>query len=129
MEPNQTNQSSTQSSQNGETVSNEAPKNPQPSSNTGMALLCYLGILIIIPFLTDSKNDPFVKFHIKQGLVLLVLFFAATMIAAIPILGWIVSFVAWVLGTILAVLGIINALSGKQKELPLIGKYASHFNF
>ena len=45
----------------------EAPK-PSAGHNTGMAVLAY--ILFFIPLLTDAKNDPFVKFHVKQGLVL-----------------------------------------------------------
>lgn len=48
----------------------------QHHNNTGdgnlMAIFAYLGIFIIVPFLTDSKNNPFVKFHLKQGLALLV---------------------------------------------------------
>jgi len=35
-----------------------------------MAILAY--ILFFIPLLTDSKNDPYVKYHIKQGLVLFI---------------------------------------------------------
>ncbi|GAF91940.1 unnamed protein product, partial [marine sediment metagenome] len=36
--------------------------------NTGMAIVAY--ILFFIPLLTDAKNDPFVKYHVKQGLSL-----------------------------------------------------------
>jgi len=31
-------------------------------------------------------------------------------------------FILWIMGT-------INALTGKQKELPLIGQYAKHLDF
>jgi uncharacterized membrane protein len=105
---------------------------PSPSgqsSNTGMAILSYLGILIIIPFLTEAHKDPFVKFHIKQGLVLLIAEIASSVLAAIPILGWIASPILWLICVVLLIMGIINAASGKQKELPIIGKFASHFNF
>ncbi len=100
-----------------------------PSSNTGMAILCYLGILIVIPLLTAAKDDPFVKFHIKQGLTLIILFFVSSAIMIVPILGWVVGGIAWVVGVILAILGIINAVNGAQKELPIIGKYSKYFNF
>ena len=40
--------------------------------NTLMAVLAYLGILILVPFLTDAKKDPFVKFHLKQGVALII---------------------------------------------------------
>ncbi|MCD6422236.1 hypothetical protein J7L13_02730 [bacterium] len=36
-----------------------------------MAVLCYLGILVLIP-LVLKKSDPEVKFHIEQGLTLFV---------------------------------------------------------
>ena len=105
---------------------------PSPSgqnSNVGMAILAYLGILIVIPFLTEAHKDPFVKFHIKQGLVLLITDVIASVIAAIPILGWIASPIIWLICVVLLIMGIVNAASGKEKELPIIGKFASHFNF
>ena len=94
-----------------------------------MAILAYLGILIIVPFLTDAKNDPFVKFHLKQGLVLIVLEVISLFVNVVPILGWIVGFLLWLAILILIVTGVINAASGKMKELPLIGHFASKFNF
>ena len=96
--------------------------------NTGMAILCYFGILVLIPFLTDAKNDPFVKFHIKQGLVLLIAYLIIGVITALPVIGWIVGGVAWILLLILFIMGIINAASGKEVELPVIGKFGSSFN-
>ena len=96
--------------------------------NTLMAVLAYLGILIIIPFLV-AKDKPFVKFHLKQGLVL-----------------FIIEAIVWVLGMyffwelyrvlqlvnlamiIFSILGIVNVLQGKEKELPLLGQFAKHFN-
>ena len=41
----------------------------------------------------------------------------------IPILGWIIAPIASILITVLSVIGIINALNGKAKELPIIGKF------
>ena len=35
-----------------------------------LAILCYFGILLIIPWMM-AKDDEFVKFHVKQGLTLL----------------------------------------------------------
>jgi len=86
-----------------------------------MGILCYLGFLWIIPLLTDSKNDPFVKFHINQGIVLTLLLVAASIVAVIPILGWLISFVAYVAGGVFAIMGIINCTKMEEKPLPLIG--------
>lgn len=106
--------------------------NPPPSSgssNMGMAILAYLGILIVVPFLTEAKNDPFVKFHIKQGLSLIILEVIAMFVNIVPVLGWIVGFFLWLVILIFIIMGIMNAASGKQKELPLIGGLAKNFNF
>jgi uncharacterized membrane protein len=97
----------------------------QTSSNrTLMAVLSYIGILVLIPLLTDAKNDPFVKFHIKQGLVLLIADVVVGFIAWIPIVGW----AAGVFIFILFIMGIINAAGGKETPLPVIGQFGSKFN-
>lgn len=88
-----------------------------------MGILCYLGVLIIIPLLT-SKNNSFVKFHLKQGLVLViceaVLWIATRMFwPLIPLIS-VLQLVVFVL----AVIGIINVVQKKHKDLPLVGKFA-----
>jgi len=99
-------------------------ENKSQSSNTLMAVLCYLGILVLIPLLTDAKNDPFVKFHIKQGLVLLIADVIAGFVVAVPVIGWILSPIIWIILAVLFIMGIINAASGKQTPLPILGKFA-----
>ncbi len=91
-----------------------------------IAILSYFGILLIIPFLV-AKDDEFVKYHVKQGLVLLIAELALMVLAVIPVLGWIVGFFGWIFAIILAIIGIINVVGGKQKELPVIGQYANRF--
>lgn len=90
---------------------------------TLMGVLAYLGPLVIIPFLM-AQDEPFVKFHIKQGLVLLI----------ISIILWVAHGIAWSLWPIwnllnlmvfiFAIIGIVNVLRGKEEELPLVGQYA-----
>ena len=111
---------------------NQAPQ-PAPQAtagnNTVMAVLCYLGILIIVPLVTEAKSDPFVKFHIKQGLALIISFVVGMFIGMIPILGWILAPLLLIFNVIMVIIGIINSATGKQKELPLIGALGSKFNF
>lgn len=93
-------------------------------NNTAMGVLAYLGPLVILPFLV-AKDDPFVNFHLKQGVVLLVIniilwlggmFFTPLY----PITGLLS------LGTfILAIIGIVNVVNGQQKELPIVGSFAN----
>lgn len=96
--------------------------------NTGMAILCYIGILVLIPLLTDAKNDSFVKYHIKQGLTLLIFDIIIGIVSAVPVVGWIVGLVGWILVVILFIMGIINAAGGQEKPLPIIGGMAEKFN-
>lgn len=94
------------------------------SNNTLMAALSYFGILVIVPLLTDAKNDPFVKFHIKQGIVLLITYVIFGFIVWVPIIGWALGVVLFVL----FLMGLINALNGQQKPLPIIGQFADKLN-
>jgi hypothetical protein len=50
----------------------ETPQNAASQDNKLMGILAYIGPLIIVSYLV-AKDDPFVKFHIKQGLVLFVI--------------------------------------------------------
>ncbi|MDD3531790.1 MAG: hypothetical protein PHR64_00080 [Candidatus Shapirobacteria bacterium] len=95
--------------------------------NRVIALLSYIGILVLVPLLT-AKEDEFVKFHAKQGLVLLVAAIAVGMVGVIPLLGWLIAFVGGLTCLALAVMGIVNVLNGKKKPLPLIGQFADKFN-
>ena len=91
-----------------------------------IAVLSYIGILFLVP-LFAYKDNVFTQFHAKQGLVLFVAGVGISLIAWIPILGWLIGFVGWILWIILAIIGIINVLNGKQVPLPIIGKFAEKF--
>lgn len=107
-----------------ETPTPETPKK-EGELNTTMAFIAYL--LFFVPLLTDSKDDPFVKFHVKQAIVLVVASLAAVVLGVIPFLGLIISPLASIAVTILWIVGMINALTGKQKEVPFIGKFADQY--
>jgi uncharacterized membrane protein len=109
-------------------VSNPAPMQ-SPGSNTSMAILSYFGPLIVIPFVTGASNDPYVKFHIKQGLALIASAVVGMIVAVIPFLGLVLAPIVNIFCFIMFIIGIINAASGKQKELPIIGSIGSKFNF
>jgi len=88
--------------------------------NKVMGLLAY--ILFFIPLLA-AKSSPFARYHANQGLVLFLAAILSSVILIIPILGWIIAPILSIVITVLAVIGIINALNGKAKELPIIGKF------
>ncbi len=98
------------------------------SDNTKLySILAYIGPLFLVGLLA-GKDNPRVKFHVNQGLVLLLAWFAVWIAALIldilPIGTLIPNLIRWVGGLaylVLAVLGILNANNGVEKELPFIG--------
>jgi uncharacterized membrane protein len=94
-----------------------------------MAVISYIGPLVIISYLV-SRNDQFVKFHIKQGLALfgveVVMWLIGMFMFIYPL--WILINIINLVVLILSILGIVNALQGKEKELPLTGKFAKSFS-
>jgi uncharacterized membrane protein len=95
--------------------------------NRGMAVLAY--VLFFLPLLTEAKEDPYVKFHVKQSLTVLIAGVAVSVVGSIiPFLGWLLILpFGSLLVMVLWVMGVINALNGVKKEVPLIGKYADQY--
>lgn len=74
----------------------------------------------------SMKRNKFVTFHLKQSLILLITsVLVSVLLLIIPFL--------WPLGQLflifLWVVGLIAAIKGELKELPLVGKFTSHFKF
>lgn len=108
--------------------------------NKVMAILAYFGILVLVPILA-AKESRFARYHSNQGLLLCIAMFG--WIIADGILTALLRAILWkglglwsiyslcgtvlnlvyVLFTVLAIIGILNAVNGRAKELPLIGKY------
>lgn len=96
--------------------------------NTGMAIVAY--IIFFVPLLTDAKDDPFVKYHVKQGMVLAI---TAVLVSIISTFFWrfFLGWIFWIVDLgliILWILGIMNASSGKKEPLPVIGQFAEKIN-
>lgn len=98
---------------------------PEITHNTIMGVLCYLGPLVLIPYLT-SLDDAFVKYHVKQGIVLFGLVLIIYVIGSMFLFSGFYQLVSLLnLGTlILTILGIVNVVQGKEKPLPLIGHFS-----
>lgn len=107
-------------------------------NNKAMAILAYLSWLVIIP-LFAAKDSKFARFHANQGLVLaiteIVWWVAEGILSSLlwSILGYnlwgVYSLLTTILGLVnivflvLLVIGIMNAVNGRAKELPVIGKF------
>lgn len=92
----------------------------------------FLTILGFIIVLLAKKENKYAMFYAKQGLVLgiawVIVWVVGWVLAFIPIIGWLILTVAYILLVVLWIIGFVNALSGKEKALPLIGQFADKFN-
>lgn len=92
--------------------------------NKAMAILAYIGILVLIPIFA-AKDSPYARYHANQGLVL----FIANLIYGViyvvfGMLFWPLAIIWGLLGIaflVFMILGIVNAATGQKKPLPLIG--------
>jgi len=88
--------------------------------NTAAALSYVLGWITGIVFLLIEK-DSFVRFHAMQSVIT---FGALTVIAIIPVIGWVLSPLVMILGFVLWLVLIFKAYQGEEFKLPVIGDFA-----
>lgn len=87
------------------------------------AALCYVGVLVLVPMLV-RKDDPFVNWHIRQGLVVL-----GVLIVSLLASAWIevIGNVLFLTVMIVDIIALVQALMGKSWKIPLLGTLASKF--
>lgn len=114
----------------------------QIKEGKSLAWLAYLWILFLIPLLAH-KDNPFSKYHARQGMVLffleIILGIIWGILAAIAgaiaiatygggaiclVLVHIVMSILWILVAVAAIIGIVQAVTGKFWRMPLIGNIA-----
>jgi len=86
-----------------------------------IAYITIIGLLIAI-ILNNEKKNSFATFHIRQGLGIGLSQLVIGMIAIIPFLGWLIFIVGSLLLLIMWITGLFNALNGKEKPVPILGK-------
>jgi|GEM_PF-766048 len=82
-------------------------------------ILCYLHALVIIPLIFNRKSS-FVQYHARQGVALLFVWIILAEFFHAPLFPW--FFIIYLVDAI--VLGIINVVRGRERPVPLIGKWA-----
>lgn len=107
------------------------------------SILSYVGFLWIIGVLVKEKDNKTLKFHVGQGIILSILWFAiGTFGKVVSFFGDLIDFIDFPFGVIgsiasliimiplfifafvLMIIGIMNANNGKEEELPVIGQFA-----
>ena len=106
------------------------PPVPVSSNRSVMLVLSYLGILALIPLITE-KDDREVQWHARHGLVLLVAYLALTVglfIASLVVgLVGMLQLPLWLGYIVVIILCITNAVSGKRFVIPGLSDFAQKF--
>lgn len=80
-----------------------------------LAWLSYLGLLLLIPLLVKPENT-FCKHHSKQGIVILGLWIAVSILS--PFIR-VLDSLAFLAIAVISIIGIVQALSGNYWKAPL----------
>lgn len=82
------------------------------------AIMSYAGLFILVPLLSDSvKYSTYAKFHLNQGLIILIAAMVASFVTWLPIVGPII----WIFMVYIWAAGLWSAIVGTCKRIPLIG--------
>lgn len=94
-------------------------------ANIAGALAYLFGFLSGIAFLVLEKDSTFVKFHAVQSTIVSIGWIVGQVIlAAIPLVGWILLLPWWAFGVVLWVLLMFKAFQGERYKLPWVGDLA-----
>jgi uncharacterized membrane protein len=100
-------------------------------------LFAFLGVfLTVIGFIiayATKKDDKYVMFYAKQGLVLfigyIVLWVVGMVLAIIPFVGGLIYTLLSIGLLILWIFGLVYSLSGEMKDIPIVGDLAKKLDF
>ncbi len=106
----------------------KAPRTRTPvSGENAYAILAYLWILCLVPLLM-KKEGEFVRFHVRQGLILFIVEIGVAIIGIIPILGPVIYTLGILVCALLSLAGIVQVLMGNKWKMPVIGEWAEKIN-
>ena len=86
------------------------------------AIICYITwIGLLIAFIASDKNDPFLKHHLNNALIIVIASVVFSICAAVPVIGWLVAVAGEIFIVVCFFMGLIGAINKQYTELPLIG--------
>jgi len=89
----------------------------KPNLEVVLAVLAYLPGLMVIPLIVSLMSETFVWYHVKQGILLAVVWIVTIFSFYFPILPWLLLLFTF----ICLIIGVVNAITQKERPLPLIG--------
>ena len=84
--------------------------------NTSLATISYLTLIgfLIALIQNQSKKEAFTRYHLVQSLGLILTAIALSIIAIVPILGWIIYIIGIFLLLYMWVVSLMNAIKGRE---------------
>lgn len=109
-----------------DTVSEQVQNAQQTNQNDSniMAALSYISFISIIMYVL-KKDDDYVVFHAKQGMVIFAFSLVGTITVPLFGLGFLISMGCFVL----LVIGAVKAYQGQRYKFPVIFDLAQKINF
>ncbi|OYD46812.1 hypothetical protein CHU00_05640 [Sphingobacterium cellulitidis] len=91
--------------------------------NKSLGIISYLTwVGLLVAFLMNrDKNDPYVKFHIRQNLGLFAVSIIGGLVRFIPGIGGILLYVVFLALFIFWIIGLIGAINGREAAVPVVG--------
>ena len=106
----------------------EQQTNGTVNNDLVFGILCYLGILWIIPLLANKKN-AFFRLHLAQGLVVLILEVILAILGRIPLIRFVAGWF-WFVPGLISALAIIKLLTGDTMyHVPVVYDISTSFRF
>ncbi|MEO5348641.1 MAG: hypothetical protein H7836_03220 [Magnetococcus sp. YQC-3] len=94
-------------------------------SSKTLAVMSYLGVLSLVP-LVMNRNDSYVQFHARQGVVLWMWEVLAIYTLLVPAVGHFFFRISSIACLVLSVIGVLSVLLGRAWKFPIIGDWAAH---
>lgn len=95
-------------------------------------LATFLSIVGFVIALIVKRDDSYVMYYAKQSLVIFVIGFIAGIVgnifAWIPIMGELIRFALGILMFVVWVISWVNALSGKNKKIPIVSYWSKRID-
>ena len=91
------------------------------NKNILAAVAYFTWIGFLAAYMLGDKNDPFMRHHLNQALVIVLAGLIGGVFAVIPILGALVAGVVNIAGFVLDIMGAVSAYQGSTAPLPIVG--------
>lgn len=88
-----------------------------------LAVMSYLGVLCLVP-LVVNRDDAYVRFHARQGIVLWMWEVLAIYTVMVPGIGKLFLQFSSAACLVLSLVGVVSVILGRAWKFPLIGNWA-----